>query len=137
MQQRAELGQDPADLLTRADRDDHHRDLGIPAEEGGPLAAAVRGAVHAEQRGGAVDPAAVQQVADGDEGGHPVGPLLAAQVDGQLGLLVGSRDSGVVQQPGTLDRDQAGAVQRQGRAEQFLDPRPGVDRHRDQRQILG
>src|SRR6185312_8266983 len=136
-QQRAELGQHPADLLARADRDDHHRDLGVPAEEGGPLAAAVCGAVHAEQRGGAVDAAPVQQVADGDEGGHPVDSLLAAQVDGQLGRLVGPRHGGVVQQPGALHRDQAGAGQREGRAEYRLDLRPNVDRQRDQRQVLG
>ena len=138
-QQRAELGQHPADLLARADRDDHHRDLGVPAEEGGPLAAAVRGAVHAEQRGGAVDAAPVQQVADRDEGGHPVDPLLAAQVDGQLGRFsaVAGPTAVSASSRAPLQRDQPGAGQREDRAEHRLDPRAGVDRHRDQRQVLG
>ena len=63
-------------------------DLGVAAEERGPLALAVRGAVDAEQRGRAGDAAPVQQVADGDERRHPVHALLAAEVDGQLGRLV-------------------------------------------------
>jgi hypothetical protein len=106
-QQRAEFGQHAADSFRGADGDDHHRDLGVPDEERGPFAAAVRGAVHAEQRGGAVDAAAVQQVADRHEGRDPAGPFLAAQVDGQLGRLVplsggpaGVGDVG--QQPGPL-----------------------------------
>jgi hypothetical protein len=82
LQQRAEFNQDAADPLPGADGDDHHRDLGVPAEERGPFAAAVRGAVDAEQCGGAVEAAALQQVADRDEGRHPADAVLAAQVDG-------------------------------------------------------
>jgi hypothetical protein len=146
VKQRAELGQDPADLLAWADGDDHHRDLGVPAEEGRPFAAAVRGAVDAEQCGGAVDASAVQQVADRDEGGHAVGPLLAAQVDGQLGCVGqgggaqvqgGGGSGGVGQQPGSLQGDQPGVVELDGLGENRLDAGAGVDRDRDQREVLG
>ena len=44
--------------------------IGVPAlrpKNAARCAAAVRGAVHAEQHGGAGDATAVQQVADGDE----------------------------------------------------------------------
>jgi hypothetical protein len=101
----------------------------------------VRGAVDAEQRGGAVDTAAAQQVADRDEGGPAVHPFLAAQVDRQLGRLVqilgrpgGAGDVG--QQPGSFQGDQPGAVELNGLGEDGLDAGAGVDRDRDQRQVL-
>ena len=87
-EQGAEFGQDAGDLRPGADGDDHHRDVGVSAEEPGAFPVAVRGAVNSEQCGGAGDAAAVQQVADRDEGGHPVDPLLTPDVHGQLGGLV-------------------------------------------------
>jgi hypothetical protein len=83
-QQRAELGEDRAEPFPGADGDHHHRDLGVPAEERRPFPAPVRGPVDAEQRGGPVDAAAVEQVADRDERGHAVDPFLAAEVDRHL-----------------------------------------------------
>ncbi len=142
LQQRAEFGQHAADPPGRADGDDHHRDLGVPAEERGPFAAAVRGAVHAEQCGGPVEAATVQQVADRDEGRHPADPFLAAQVDGQLGCLIHvlgrpARVGDLGQQPGSLQSDQPGAVELDGRWQNGFDAGPGIDRDRDERQVLG
>jgi len=101
----------------------------------------VRGAVDAEQGGGTVDVAAMQQVADRDEGRHPAGAFLAAQVDGQLRRLIqvlgrpaGAGDVG--QQPGSLQGNQPGAGELDGLGENGLDTGPGVDRDRGDRQVL-
>ena len=101
----------------------------------------MRGAVDAEQGGGTVDVAAMQQVADRDEGRHPAGAFLAAQVDGQLRRLIqvlgrpaGAGDVG--QQPGSLQGNQPGAGELDGLGENGLDTGPGVDRDRGDRQVL-
>ena len=83
-EQCAEFGQHLRDAGAGAHRHDHHGHLGVAAEEPGPFPAAVGRAVHAEQCGGPVNAAAVQQVADRDEGGDPVDPLLAPEVHGEL-----------------------------------------------------
>ena len=85
-QQRAQLGQHLPDPVPGPHGDHHHRHLGVAAEEPGPFPPAARRAVHAEQRGGAGHAPAVQQVTDRHEGGHPVDPFLAAEIDGELAL---------------------------------------------------
>ena len=129
-------------LLARADRDDHHRDVGVPGEERARAARAVRGAVDAEQHGRAGHPVPVQQVADGDEGRHPADALLAADVDGQLGGLVqvlGQRDradlAASIRARSRVTRPVCCTVRSSG--EHRLDPGPGVDRHRHHRQVFG
>ena len=86
--QRAEVRQHRGDLLAGADRDDHHRHLGIASEEAGSLAHAVGGAVDAEQRGRAGDAPAMQQVADRHERRNAARLLPTPDVDSQLGRLV-------------------------------------------------
>ena len=88
LQETGHLGQDRAQLGTRADGDDHQRHLGVGAEELCALADAVGGAVDAEQDRGAEQAVAAQQVDDGDEGGTPPDTFIPTTVDGQLGRLV-------------------------------------------------
>ena len=120
-EQAPELGQHVGDPAPRAHGDDHHRRSRVTAEEGGPLTSAVRGPVHAQQRGGACDAPPVQQVADSHEGGNAVHAFLAAEVDGQLDLVarcLARRDRLDVagQQPRPLQRDQSAAQQARGRS---------------------
>ena len=85
LQHPAELGQDGGYPSAVADRDDHHRYGGVAVEEAGPLARTVRCAVHTEQDGGAGDAFAVQQRHYCPVCRLAADPLVAADVDGQLG----------------------------------------------------
>ena len=64
-QQRAQLGQRRGDPLARADGHDHQRHLRVGGEEARAPALAARGAVDAQQHGGARDAVAMQRVDDG------------------------------------------------------------------------
>ena len=100
-----------------------------------------RGAVNAEQDGGAGDSAAVEQVADRDERGRAVHALLAADVDRQLGRLIklfGQLERADLsgQQPRALERHQPAPLDLQDDVEHRLDAIASVDRDRDDRQIF-
>lgn len=136
-----QLRQGRGDPVARPHRDDHRRDLGVGPEEPRPRPASGARAVDAEQYGCAGDPPAVQQLGDRDEPGLPPGALVATNIDGQLGglpQLIGQADLAQLagQHAGPLERDKAAALDLQHPLEQRLDPRPAVDRDRDDRKVL-
>ena len=119
--------------------------IGVPAlrlKNAARSRRAVRGPVHAEQRGGPGDAAAVQQVADGHEGRSPVHAFLAAEVDGELRLLVGPARLNVTAPMSPASSRARSRVTspvpviRAVGSTSGFDPLPGVDGDRDQRQVL-
>jgi hypothetical protein len=74
VQEAAQLWKHLGDLRARADRDDHHRHVGVSREELGAGPSAATGAIDAEQYGGAGDPPSIEQVADRREGRHAKHP---------------------------------------------------------------
>ncbi len=141
-QKPAQLRDDSGDLGPFADGEDHHRHIGVAAEDTSSEPAALTGAVHAEHCTRARDAATVQEVAEGDKSRGAADALLAAHVDRQFGRLawllswLGLTDL-AGQQPCPLERDQPLALDLHHRLEDRLDPAPFVDGDRHQRKVLG
>ena len=126
-----ERGERRGDPAGGADRDDQERHVPVGAGEAGAPAAAVGGAVDAEQDGRPGHAVLAQRGHERDVGRATAGAGAAAELHGQLHLLVlaGGRHA----RGGALERDQAAAGPRGGLGGGRADRLRPVDRHGDGR----